>query len=132
MRTFAVMLVMLCACVKPGGKYVPFTPAQAVAKPDSFARAKRVLIERGLEIQTADQEAGIISTSWEEDKFLDDKRRFRWNITIDGEFITVTSQCQTNIETGLYVEHGQYEDCGERQPERRSTEAQAIADAIAQ
>jgi hypothetical protein len=133
MRSSAVLvLLMLCACARPGARYEPFTPAQAAQKEGWFPKAKRVLIERSLEIQSADEEAGIITTAWVEDEFVGDKRRMRYTISADGTFITVTSQCQAVHAQAFSMESDTLEDCGDRQPERRSAEAQAIANALAQ
>ena len=132
MRSSAVLVMLLfCSCVKPGGKYAPFTPAQAVQKEGWFPKAKRVLIEHSLEIQSADEEAGIIATAWVEDTAGDSKRRMRYTISADGQFITVTSQCQVVYAQAFTAEKDTMEECADGlQPERRSTEAQEIADAI--
>ncbi len=124
--TSLVAAALLISCT-PYNTPAPHTPAQAVAKPDSFAKAKRVLIGYGMSIEDSDESAGVISTTWVEDAvFTGARRRMRWVVTIDDTFVTVASQCQMAASGGG---PGQIQEC-EAQPEVRNTQAQEIADAI--
>lgn len=127
MRAAFAAVLVLASC-PAGSKPTVHTPAQTVALPDAFARAKRTLIGRGLSIEDADEDAGVISTTWVEDKyFTGEGVRFRWVVTIDDQFVTVTSQCQMASGGGP----GEYETC-ETQPEGRNAQAEEIANAIGQ
>lgn len=123
---FLLLSAFLVSCAT----YKPFTPTTVQAPPDAFARATRVLIERGDTIETKDEAAGLIVTKWEESKSMGTFRRLRWSITIASGTATVVSQCQIRIESAMPGD-AEWSDCGTSQPEDRTEKARRIASGIA-
>lgn len=130
MRTSITVLIAVAACAT----FTPYKPVTINAPENAFAKAVRVLTDRGETIDTKDEDAGVITTRWEESDLLgNDKLRVRWQITINGAFLKVVSQCQQKTDTGaMGVLNGTngFKDCGDRQPNARATDGNAIADAI--
>jgi len=115
----------LAACAT----YAAFHPATTKAPDDAFAKASRVLIERGDSIETKDEAAGILITKWDESTVMGSQRRVRWKITVTGGELIVDSQCQAKLTDAAPGQRNDWSNCG-NQPSDRSAKAKEIADAI--
>lgn len=109
-------------------KSKPFTPAEAVAAPDSIEKAKRVLSDRGYTVDHSTETQVV--TAWEESNSMGTDRRMRWNVTINGGFVRVVSQCQFRLEDPGPFSEKKWDDCGDSQPAERTSEADEIATEI--
>lgn len=125
----AVLAAAACA-LAASAKSKPFTPAEAVAAPDSIDKAKRVLSDRGYTVENSTETQAV--TAWEESNQMGTDRRMRWNVTVNGGFVRVVSQCQFRLEDPGPFSEKKWEDCGDSQPAERNSEASAIASEIGQ
>jgi hypothetical protein len=126
MRNIAI-LALLAACAT----YKPFTPATVSAPADPFNKAVRVLVQGGQSIETKDEGAGVIVTTWKDETSMGTNRRLRWALTITDASVTVDSQCEQKMSGDPAPgQSNAWENCG-NQPGDRSAEAQAIAEKIA-
>lgn len=116
---------VLAACAS----YSAFHPATVQAPPDAFAKASRVLIERGESVETKDEAAGILVTKWNEESAMGGTKRLRWKVTVTNGSLTVDSQCQGKMNDPAPGQKNDWEDCG-NQPSDRSNKATAIANEI--
>ena len=87
---------------------------------------------RGESIESEDSEAGILVTEWNENSAMGGDTRTRWKVSVDGQTVTVDSQCQTRIDDpDPFRKKSSWESCDERQPGDRTSQAAALADEIA-
>ncbi len=119
--------IVLAACMAACVPHSAFVPATVAAKPGAFDRVTRALLSRGESIETKDESAGVIVTKWDEKTSMGTTVRMRWNVTVDGNSLTVNSQCQSRItDSGPMSGPSDWQDCG-AQPDERSATASKIA-----
>lgn len=123
-------LILAILCSSCGQRFVPYSPATAVNKPDAHKRLRFKLVELGYEVDTGSTD-DMITSSWRELEQNGSTFKMRFIILFDHDVIKITSQCKRKPKEGDFMDGARNEeDCGDRQPESAIAHQEQLTGAI--